>query len=114
MDELSCSNKLIKAYPLAKAIGQKRKKPVAANSVYRILEDLIQQSEILPVHSSNAFVKIDQGAQPSVILICHKCDAAKVIQSIEVHEGLAATVRSMDFHGHEHVLEVIGDCTDCS
>lgn len=103
------------AYQILDAVNKKRKTPLSAISLYRILEFLMEASVALKIESKNAF-KLCMNDAPEhshLMMVCDKCGHVREIDDYALSKNLAKTAQK---HGHtlrHHIIELHGVCQDC-
>jgi len=104
------------AYDVAEAVSRARGKRVAANSVYRILDLFVRTNLARRVESANAYVANSHpGCQHDCIfLICDSCGKAVHIDDDALTGALVAAARGAGFADVRPVVELRGQCGECS
>ena len=87
----------------------------APMTVYRALEFLIDVGLVHRLASLNAFAVCHGPADghSGQFLICRRCRAVLELADTGVDTAIGAAVGPTGFAPVEHIVEVLGDCTDC-
>ncbi|MEO6041177.1 MAG: transcriptional repressor [Croceibacterium sp.] len=104
------------AYDIADAVGLRRGKRVAANSVYRILDLFVRTNLANRIESANAYLaNTHPGCRHDCIfLICDDCGAARHLDDERVTGALRAAGRDAGFADVRPVVELRGLCDACA
>jgi len=104
------------AYDIAEAVGKRRGKRVAANSVYRILDLFVRTNLANRVESANAYLaNTHPGCQHDCIfLICDDCGQATHLDDDRLTSALRDAGRHAGFADVRPVIELRGICEDCA
>jgi len=104
------------AYDIAEAVGKRRGKRVAANSVYRILDLFVRTNLANRVESANAYLaNTHPGCQHDCIfLICDDCGQATHLDDDRLTSALRDAGRQAGFADVRPVIELRGICEDCA
>ncbi len=104
------------AYDIAEAVSRQRGKRVAANSVYRILDLFVSANLARRVESANAYVANPHPGcrHDCIFLICDSCGRAVHIDDDSLTGSLVAAARKAGFADVRPVVELRGQCADCS
>ena len=104
------------AYDIAEAVGHRRGKRVAANSVYRILDLFVRTNLANRIESANAYLaNTHPGCRHDCIfLICDDCGTATHLDDERVTGALRAAGRDAGFADVRPVVELRGVCQDCA
>ncbi len=114
-DALAAHEKPASAYDIAEAVGQARKKRVAANSIYRILDLFVKANLARRVESANAYiVNPHPGCQHDCIfLICDICGQATHLDDDALSGAVRDSALKAGFADVRPVIEVRGRCENC-
>lgn len=113
LELLLTRGKATKAYDLLADMSA-RQPGVAAMTVYRALDFLVDRRLVHKVASNSSFVVCDHAEHPHddpVFLICERCGSATEWADTGVSEHLAAALTSSGFHAHG--MEIKGECAQC-
>ncbi|NJS13927.1 MAG: hypothetical protein HC788_04025 [Sphingopyxis sp.] len=110
--EVEVDHGVIKAYRLAANLSQRLGRRIAANSVYRVLENLRDRGIVRRLVSQNGFVTAR--CATGIILVCLKCKLVDHLQADELREAVKKMTRQKCFRQHVVRLEVLGICTACA
>jgi Fur family zinc uptake transcriptional regulator len=115
-DALAAHHRPASAYDIAEAVGQKRGKRVAANSVYRILDLFVRTNLANRVESANAYLaNTHPGCRHDCIfLICDDCGQATHIDDDRLTGALRAAGQQAGFADVRPVVELRGLCGECA
>lgn len=104
------------AYDIAEAVGQRRGKRVAANSVYRILDLFVRTNLANRVESANAYLaNTHPGCRHDCIfLICDDCGQATHLDDDRLTGALRDAGRDAGFADVRPVIELRGICEECA
>lgn len=104
------------AYDIAEAVGKRRGKRVAANSVYRILDLFVRTNLANRVESANAYLaNTHPGCRHDCIfLICDDCGQATHFDDDRLTGTLRSAGREAGFADVRPVVELRGICEDCA
>ena len=104
------------AYEIADIVSQRRGKRVAPNSVYRILDLFVANNLVRRVESANAFVANSHPGclHDCIFLICDSCGRAVHIDDDRLTGALIAAARDAGFADVRPVVELRGQCAQCS
>ena len=114
-DALAAHEKPASAYDIAEAVGLARKKRVAANSAYRILDLFVRTNLARRVESANAYIANPHPGcrHDCVFLICDECGAATHLDDDALSGAVRKAARDAGFADVRPVIEVRGRCADC-
>ena len=114
-EALSAQGRPASAYDIAEAVGNRRGKRVAANSVYRILDLFVRTNLANRVESANAYLANSHPGcrHDCIFLICDTCGQATHIDDDRLSEGVREAAASAGFEKVRPVIEVRGTCGDC-
>lgn len=114
LELLLARGKATKAYDLLADLSA-RQPGVAAMTVYRALDFLVEQRLVHKVASTSSFVVCDHADHPHddpVFLVCERCGSATEWSDAGVNEHLALALKSSGFHAHG--MEIKGECANCA
>ena len=112
LSEMRAQGGVVSAYALAGLLSAKRRRRIAPNSIYRVLNDLIAHDCIRRVEYLNGFIAVPE-VGGSMIAICNRCDSIYWLNGAAVNAQLRHVAESMGFKANRLVIEVIGSCRDC-
>ena len=115
-EALAAQERPASAYDIAEAVGNRRGKRVAANSVYRILDLFVRTNLANRIESANAYLaNTHPGCRHDCIfLICDDCGAATHLDDERVTGALRAAGRDAGFADVRPVVELRGLCNACA
>jgi len=115
-EALAAYDRPASAYDIAEAVGQRRGKRVAANSVYRILDLFVRTNLANRVESANAYLaNTHPGCRHDCIfLICDDCGQATHLDDDRLTSALREAGRSAGFSDVRPVIELRGLCEECA
>lgn len=104
------------AYDIAEAVGLRRGKRVAANSVYRILDLFVRTNLANRIESVNAYLANSHPGcrHDCIFLICDDCGAARHLDDERVTGALRSAGRDAGFADVRPVVELRGLCNACA
>ena len=104
------------AYDIAEAVGQRRGKRVAANSVYRILDLFVRNNLANRIESANAYlVNTHPGCRHDcVFVICDDCGQADHFDDDKLTGALREAGRTHGYSDVRPVVELRGLCSECA
>ncbi len=104
------------AYDIAEAVGKRRGRRVAANSVYRILDLFVRTNLANRVESANAYLaNTHPGCRHDCIfVICDDCGQARHLDDDRLTGALRDAGREAGFADVRPVVELRGICEDCA
>lgn len=112
--EIACSAQPLGAYEIAARLGSALGKTVAPNSVYRVLEVLMDCAVVRRIESRQAYCLADPAAGAgSVLLMCEGCGAVEAIEASAIAEAVDLQTRAAHFRPLRKVMEVTGICQVC-
>jgi Fur family zinc uptake transcriptional regulator len=113
---LAAQERPASAYDIAEAVGKRRGKRVAANSVYRILDLFVRTNLANRVESANAYLaNTHPGCRHDCIfLICDDCGQATHLDDDRLTGALRDAGREAGFADVRPVIELRGICEDCA
>ena len=106
----------VSAYDVAESVSKSQGRRVAANSVYRILDLFVRTNLARRIESANAYIANPHpGCQHDCIfLICDCCGKAVHIDDDALTGALVGAARAAGFADVRPVVELRGNCSDCS
>lgn len=106
----------VSAYDIAESVSALRGKRVAANSVYRILDLFVRTNLARRVESANAYLANSHPGcrHDCIFLICDSCGKAVHIDDDSLTGALIAAARKAGFADVRPVVELRGQCAECS
>lgn len=113
---LYATHRPLGAYDIAAALDRGSRKRLAAITVYRALEFLMDQGLVHRLASRNAFVACPHGHGPHdlvAFLICESCGGVDEISSQRLSGALASLIEAQGFRPRLQVLEISGLCAHC-
>lgn len=115
-EALAAQDRPASAYDIAEAVGNRRGKRVAANSVYRILDLFVRTNLANRVESANAYLaNTHPGCRHDCIfLICDSCGKVVHIDDDRLTGSLVSAAREAGFADVRPVVELRGQCAECS
>ena len=115
-DALAGFDRPASAYDIAEGVGQARGRRVAANSVYRILDLFVRANLARRVESANAYVANPHPGcrHDCIFLICDSCGRAVHIDDDRLTGALISAARDAGFADVRPVVELRGQCAQCS
>jgi Fur family transcriptional regulator, zinc uptake regulator len=104
------------AYDLAEVVSQHLGRRVAANTVYRILDLLVDWELVRRIESLNAYaICAHQDHQHDcVFLLCETCGKVEEVEADQVTADLRAVAGRRAFRTSRLVMELSGTCADCA
>ena len=114
-EALAAQDRPASAYDIAEAVGNRRGKRVAANSVYRILDLFVRTNLANRVESASAYLaNTHPGCRHDCIfLICDDCGQATHIDDDRLTGALREAGHAAGFADVRPVIELRGLCQDC-
>src|SRR5690606_26132671 len=111
-DVLAGFEKPASAYDIADLVSQRRGKPVAPNSVYRILDLFVNNNLAMRVESANAYIA---NAHPGcdhdcIFLVCGTCGEATHIDDDTLSETVRTIASNNGFTPERPDMQVLGRC----
>lgn len=115
-DAIAALDQPASAYDIADVVSAQRGKRVAPNSVYRILDLFVANNLVRRVESSNAFVANSHPGclHDCIFLICDSCGQTTHLDNDAVSDGVRAAAAASGFAPARPVIEVRGQCADCT
>ena len=111
--EMRAHGGVVSAYALADVLSARRQRRVAANSVYRVLNHLIERDCVRRVEHRNGFIVVpDCGG--TTIAICNSCDRILWLDCAAANAKLRHVADSLGFKVSRLVIELNGACATCS
>jgi Fur family zinc uptake transcriptional regulator len=104
------------AYDIAEAVGNRRGKRVAANSVYRILDLFVRTNLANRVESANAYLANSHPGcrHDCIFVICDDCGQATHLDDDRLTGALRDAGGRAGFVDVRPVVELRGICADCA
>ncbi len=112
---LAQSKKPVTAYQLLATINKKQKEPMAAASLYRILDFLVEIGVVLKRDSDSSY-EICHHVHKShqhVLLVCDQCGQSQEISETALTRSLSQSAEKHKFHLKHHIVELHGVCGRC-
>ena len=115
-EALAAQGRPASAYDIAEAVGQRRGKRVAANSVYRILDLFVRTNLANRVESANAYLaNTHPGCRHDCIfLICDDCGQATHLDDDRLTGALREAGAGAGYADVRPVVELRGICEECA
>lgn len=114
LDQLVGSLRPLGAYEIAARLGKQFGKPVAPNSIYRVLDVLIACQLVRRVESKQAYCLAGPDVSAgSILLMCESCGAVEALDAGGIEEVLDRQTRAAHFRAVRKVIEVTGLCQSC-
>jgi len=106
----------ITAYDLADAVSARLARRIAPNTVYRILDLLVEWGVVRRVESRNAYAICShpEHQHDCIFLICKRCGKADEVEDEAVSTELQRIARSRAFVTHRPMIELSGLCQACA
>lgn len=102
------------AYQLAQKLTAASGYPHHPNSVYRVLQNLMQEGRVLPVATTNGWLaKRLAGPAPVFVLLCKECGNALQLPATNLEDDLVGSLAARRFLPRQVYLEVLGRCRSC-
>ncbi|MCX9147340.1 Fur family transcriptional regulator [Erythrobacter sp. WG] len=112
--EIAGSAQPLGAYEIAARLGSALGKTVAPNSVYRVLDVLMDCAVVRRVESRQAYCLADPAAGAGgVLLMCEGCGAVEAVEASAIEEAVDVQTRAAHFRALRKVMEVTGICQAC-
>ncbi|MFM7404057.1 MAG: Fur family transcriptional regulator [Erythrobacter sp.] len=114
LQEVACSAQPLGAYEISARLSKHAGKPVAPNSVYRVLEVLMACDVVRRVESRHAYclAPLDQGAG-GILLMCEGCGTVETVESRLIENAVNQQISAAHFRPLRKVIEVTGMCQSC-
>lgn len=115
-EALAAQERPASAYDIAEAVGKRRGKRVAANSVYRILDLFVRTNLANRVESANAYLANSHPGcrHDCIFLICDDCGQATHFDDDKLTGALREAGRAAGFADVRPVVELRGICDECA
>ncbi len=112
---LAAQDRPASAYDVAEYVSTARRKRVAANSVYRILDLFVRTNLARRVESANAYIANSHPGcrHDCIFLICDSCGKAVHIDDDSLTGALVSAARRAGFADVRPVVELRGHCGEC-
>ena len=103
------------AYSLLAELESRLGRRVYPQTVYRILEALLEHGLIHKLESANAFLACTHPDDPhsSIHLVCKQCGVAKEVVDLRVSKMLSEDAKTAHFKLQDQVVELRGICSRC-
>ena len=103
------------AYALLAELESRLGRRVYPQTVYRILDTLLERGLIHKLESANAFLVCTHPDDPhsSIHLVCRQCGIAEEVVDLRVSKMLSEDARSARFTLQDQVVELRGICGRC-
>lgn len=113
---LAALEKPASAYDIARNVSARRGKPVAPNSVYRILDLFVRTNLARRVESANAYVVNSHPGcrHDCIFLICDSCGQAIHLDDDALTGALRQAAALAGFAEVRPVVEIRGLCRECA
>ena len=111
--EMRAQGGIVSAYALADVLSARRQKRVAANSVYRVLNYLIERDCVRRVEHRNGFIVVPDCGE-TTIAICNSCDRILWLDCAAANAKLRHVAESLGFKVSRLFIELNGACASCS
>ncbi|WP_408589186.1 Fur family transcriptional regulator [Novosphingobium sp.] len=113
---LAALQKPASAYDIARNVSALRDKPVAPNSVYRILDLFVRTNLARRVESANAYVVNSHPGcrHDCIFLICDSCGQAMHLDDDVLTGALRQAAAAAGFAEVRPVVEIRGLCRECA
>ena len=114
-EALAAQDRPSSAYDIAEAVGKRRGKRVAANSVYRILDLFVRTNLARRVESANAYLANSHPGcrHDCIFVICDDCGQATHLDDDRLTSALREAGGAAGFANVRPVVELRGRCGDC-
>lgn len=115
LKELQSASGPIGAYDLAERIGRfGKRRPVAANTIYRILATFVDAGVVRRLQSRHAFTVIQPGeADTALVLLCDDCGGSTAVNDTRLDARLLESAREQGFEPTSRIVELAGRCRAC-
>lgn len=89
---------------------------IAPPTVYRALATLIERGQVHRIESMNAFMacKCDRHQTASILSICDDCGTVQESVAPELLQALSSLAGQSGFSTSRHVVELHGQCANCT
>jgi Fur family zinc uptake transcriptional regulator len=112
---LGQTHKPLSAYVIADLLTSETGRKHFANSVYRVLNDLLARGDVLKVISVNGWLLRDANlAAPVILAVCSRCIETRQVQIADIDQMITDLAGLADFRVSVLHLEVLGVCDDCA
>jgi Fur family transcriptional regulator, zinc uptake regulator len=113
---LSAHDRPTSAYDIAEGVSTLRRKRVAANSVYRILDLFVRTNLARRIESANAYIANSHPGcrHDCIFLICDSCGQAVHVDDDSLTGALVTAAKKAGFADVRPVVELRGHCAMCS
>jgi Fur family transcriptional regulator, zinc uptake regulator len=115
-EALAAQERPASAYDIAEAVGNRRGKRVAANSVYRILDLFVRTNLANRVESANAYLANSHPGcrHDCIFLICDDCGQATHLDDDRLTGALREAGARAGYADVRPVVELRGICEECA
>ena len=115
-EALAAQDRPASAYDIAEAVGKRRGKRVAANSVYRILDLFVRTNLANRVESANAYLANSHPGcrHDCIFLICDDCGQATHLDDDKLTGALREAGSRAGYADVRPVVELRGICEECA
>lgn len=116
LDILNSTHRPLGAYDIAEILGRDGDRRVAAITVYRALDFLLEHGFAHRLESRNAFIACphEHGDDDLVVfLMCESCGGVDEAHAYEVKTALDGLARASGFVPRLRVIEIAGTCDHC-
>ena len=115
-EALAAQDRPASAYDIAEAVGTRRGKRVAANSVYRILDLFVRTNLANRVESANAYLANSHPGcrHDCIFLICDDGGQATHLDDDRLTGALREAGRAAGYADVRPVVELRGICEECA
>ena len=112
---LADADRPLSAYDIAERSSARRKRRVAANSVYRILDLFVAKNIVLRIESASAYAANPHPGcvHDCMFLVCTACGRIEHVDDDPVAHGVRRTADGEGFKVDRTVIEAHGVCEDC-
>lgn len=106
----------ITAYRLTALLGSRLDRRVDPPTVYRSLDFLIDAGLVTRLETKSAYVLRDRPgrSQPSVLLLCDRCESTVALEDPELLRLIAGDAAALGFRLGSPVIECSGTCERCA
>jgi Fur family zinc uptake transcriptional regulator len=102
------------AYEIAAELSQQMGKRIAPNSVYRVLDVLIECGLVQRVESKQAYCLAPAHHSAGVLLLmCEDCGAVEPVDASIIEAAMSEQAKAAHFRPLRKVIEITGICEAC-
>jgi Fur family zinc uptake transcriptional regulator len=102
------------AYEIAAELSQQMGKRIAPNSIYRVLDVLIECGLVQRVESRQAYCFADpQFTDNALLLMCEECGGVEPVDGSAIEAAMRQQARAAHFRPLHKVIEITGICEAC-